>query len=356
MGQSGAKMATITKRGDLQWQAKVRKKGFPVQSRTFMTRADAERWAKETEIAMERGLFFDRTAAEQTTVGGLVEKYREQVLPTKRGNHFGPCLDAIEAEFGEQAVARINSQTVATWRDKMTKEAGLAASTIRKRLAVLSKLLDLGHSEWGVSIADNPVKAVKKPPERNARERRLVGDEESRLLGAVSVGSMAGDLIRLGLETGARLGELWSIEWADVDPPRRVVRVRGLSGEGSKNGEERDVPLSSAAVAVFKGMARPLKGGRVFACWGSVQAAHHAWANLLARARRRYLAECEEAEAEPDDRLTDLRFHDLRHEAASRLADKLSVHELAKMLGWRSIQMAMRYYHPRAEDLARKLG
>lgn len=348
-------MATIRKKGDMQWHVQVRKKGFPTQTRTFLQKADAERWAKETEIAMERGLFFDRAASERTTVGGLVQKYREEVLPTKRGNHFGSCLDVIEAEFGESAVARINSQSVAAWRDKMTK-AGFAASTIRKRLAVFSKLLDLGHSEWGVPLAGNPIKIVKKPPERNARERRLLGDEESRLLAAVSFGSRAGDLIRLGLETGARLGELWALESQDIDLQRRVMRVRGLSGEGSKNGEERDVPLSSAAVSVFKAMPRPLKGGRMFACWGSVQAAHHAWANLLARARRQYLSECEEVGAESDDRLTDLRFHDLRHEAASRLADKLSVHELAKMLGWKSIQMAMRYYHPRAEDLARKLG
>jgi integrase len=51
-----------------------------------------------------------------------------------------------------------------------------------------------------------------------------------------------------------------------------------------------------------------------------------------------------------------LRFHDLRHEAASRLAEELQAHELVKMMGWKTIQMAMRYYHPRAEDLARKLG
>lgn len=349
-------MATIRKRGDLQWQAQVRKKGFPPQTRTFMQRADADRWAKETEVAMERGLFFDRSTAEQTPLASLIEKYREEVLPTRRGNHFGPCLDAIEAQFGADAVARISSQGVAAWRDKMSK-AGLSASTIRKRLSVLSKLLDLGHREWGISLAINPVLAVSRPPERNQRDRRLIADEEARLIAAVTPASPAiGWLIRLGLETGARQGELWSLEWADIDLQRRVMRVRGLSGEGSKNGEERDVPLSTSAVAIFGEMPRPIKGGKVFACWGSGQAVHHAWAKLLARARRLYVKESEEHGVKPDERLKNLRFHDLRHEAASRLADKLSVHELAKMLGWKSIQMAMRYYHPRAEDLARKLG
>ena len=349
-------MATIRKRGDLQWHVQVRKKGFPTQTRTFLQRADAERWGKETEIQMERGLFFDRSASEQTSVSDLAKIYREQILPTKRGNHFSACLKVIEAEFGDSAVARVSSQAVAAWRDRMTA-SGLAASTIRKRLAVLSKLLDLGHKEWGVSLASNPVGAVGRPAERNHRDRRLIADEEARLLAAVTPAQPAiGWLVRLALATGARQGELWALDWSDVDLPRRVVRIRGLSGEGSKNGEERDVPLSSAAVAVFWEMPRPLNGGRVFACWGSSQATHHMWAALLRRARRQYVEECKRNRAEPDDRLTELRFHDLRHEAGSRLAERLSVHELAKMMGWKSIQMAMRYYHPRAEDLARKLG
>ena len=52
----------------------------------------------------------------------------------------------------------------------------------------------------------------------------------------------------------------------------------------------------------------------------------------------------------------DLVFHDLRHEAASRLAGKLSAQELCKMMGWKTLQMAMRYYHPTAEDLVKKVG
>ncbi|KAA3652193.1 MAG: site-specific integrase [Proteobacteria bacterium] len=349
-------MATIRKRGDFQWHVQVRKKGFPTQTRTFLQRVDAERWAKETEIQMERGLFFDRSVAEKTSVSDLTGIYRDQILPTKRGNHFVACLKAIDAEFGESAVVRVTSKSVATWRDRMAA-SGLAAGTIRKRLAVLSKLLDLAHREWGVALASNPVGSVSRPVERNHRDRRLVADEEERLLAAVTPAQpAAGPLIRLALATGARQGELWALEWSDIELSRRVMRVRGLSGEGSKNGEVREVPLSSSAMAVFESMPRPLHGGRVFACWGSSQAAHHMWAALLRRARRNYVDECKDKGADPDGRLSGLRFHDLRHEAASRMAEKLSVHELAKIMGWRSIQMAMRYYHPRVEELARKLG
>lgn len=67
--------------------------------------------------------------------------------------------------------------------------------------------------------------------------------------------------------------------------------------------------------------------------------------------------ECQEAGLLPRDGfLVDLRFHDLRHEATSRVAEVFSMHELAKITGNRDPRMLMRYYHPRAENLAKKLN
>ena len=77
----------------------------------------------------------------------------------------------------------------------------------------------------------------------------------------------------------------------------------------------------------------------------------------VARARNLYVEECREAQQRPDERfLTDLRFHDLRHEATSRLASIFPMHELTKITGHKDPRMLMRYYHPRAEDLAKRLG
>jgi integrase len=63
------------------------------------------------------------------------------------------------------------------------------------------------------------------------------------------------------------------------------------------------------------------------------------------------------ARIETEDKvLVDLHFHDLRHEGTSRLADKLAMHELMKVTGHKSSRMLSRYYHPKASDLAAKLG
>ena len=78
-------MATIRKRGDLQWQAIVKRKGHPLLSKTFTNRKDAEAWATVIESEMVRGVFVSRAEAERTTLNECIERYEEEVTPTKRG-------------------------------------------------------------------------------------------------------------------------------------------------------------------------------------------------------------------------------------------------------------------------------
>jgi integrase len=128
-----------------------------------------------------------------------------------------------------------------------------------------------------------------------------------------------------------RRGELLELRWEHVDLKRRVAHL-----PETKNGSTRDVPLSSAAVAVLTALPSGISG-RVFST--SETAITEGFQRAAKRAG-----------------LPDFRFHDLRHEATSRLAEKLQMHELGKVTGHKSPRMLVRYYHPRAEDLAKKLG
>jgi integrase len=95
--------------------------------------------------------------------------------------------------------------------------------------------------------------------------------------------------------------------------------------------------------------------GRVFKIRSD--AVTRAFERAVARARKHYLDECKASQKRPDAKyLTDLRFHDLRHEATSRLAEIFPMHELTKITGHKDPRMLMRYYHPRAEDLAKRLA
>ncbi len=78
-------MASFRKRGPYQWQAQVRRKGRPPEARTLDTRAAAEQWAREVEHEMDRGTFVSRAEAESTNLRKLLERYRDEVTPLKKG-------------------------------------------------------------------------------------------------------------------------------------------------------------------------------------------------------------------------------------------------------------------------------
>ncbi len=149
-----------------------------------------------------------------------------------------------------------------------------------------------------------------------------------------------------------RQGELLSLRWSDVDLKSQVARL-----ETTKNGDSRLVPLSSRAVGILAKLPRESTADtKVFPC--SSEAVKLAWRRAVTRAREQYVRQCKDSRVAIDPAfLTDLRFHDLRHEAASRLAEKLpNLIELAAVTGHRDLRMLKRYYHPRATDLAKKLG
>ncbi len=158
-----------------------------------------------------------------------------------------------------------------------------------------------------------------------------------------------------------RRGELLSLQWEHVDLERRTAYL-----PDTKNGDSRMVPLSTHAVDILKsvpsypkperGVSKRLASGPVFAT--TAAALKKGYARAIERAKEKYLSDCQSTGTPPlPGFLDDLHFHDMRHEAASRLAEKLSnVLELSAVTGHRDLRMLKRYYHPRAEDLAKKLG
>ena len=78
-------MADIRKRGPYQWQVRVRRKGYPSQSKTFNTKSEAETWARQIESEMDRGLFVSRKEAENTTLSEALDRYAQEVSTKKKG-------------------------------------------------------------------------------------------------------------------------------------------------------------------------------------------------------------------------------------------------------------------------------
>lgn len=330
-GQIGDKMATISARPNGNWQAKVRRHGTTL-SETFASKTAADAWARKQESEIERGLWRDSTAAERTLLREALERYGREKSDRKRGAVKEASVLRILSDeaIARKTLARIASADIASLVESW-RRIGYVPSTIKRRLVVLSHLFETARREWGMETLVNPVKIIKLPPINDARERRVL-ESELDVVCRASRSSILAPVVRLAVETAMRRGEIVNLEWKHIDLGRRVARL-----PETKNGHPRDVPLSSRAVAVLESLPRPIRGGRVF------DVREDAITQAFERACRRAGIE-------------DLRFHDLRHEATSRLAEKLPVHDLAKVTGHRDLRMLMRYYHPRAEELARKIG
>ena len=329
-------MGTIRKRGDYQFQAQVRRTGYPAQSKTLDTRKDAEKWVRMIEREMDTGTFIPRSEAERTTIKDLADRYiSERVEGRMRGERQEvQRVSAIVAKLGSYNLSAVSPAMVASWRDELTKKP-LSSQTVQHYLAVLGRLYKAASVDFGIPLPlGNPVESIRKPTVRNERDRGLDSDEEKRLMEALdqSRGKNLKSVVRLALETAMRRGEIICLTWENIDLVKQTAYL-----PQTKNGDSRTVPLSSRAVAVLKALPRDISGGRVF------RTSETAITEGFQRAAQRA-------------GLVDIRFHDLRHVAVSRLAKVLAMHELAKVAGHRSPRSVMRYYKEDTADLVRKIG
>ncbi len=354
-------MATIRQYKNGSWQAVIRKQGHSKQSKTFALQRDAENWAKSVELEMDRGTWAPIRPADTTTLREILQRYKAEITPTKRSeikenSALGILLDT---RIAKMPIGKIEGVDIAKLRDEWL--TALSPATVIKRLNTLSAVFQTAKKEWGYKSLGNPVLEIKKPPAPAGRDRRVEDEDDEdgrriesgeieRLL-AVSQSTSLRNAVTLALETGMRRGELCKLTWCMIDLKNGVAY---LPGTITKNGQAREVPLSQLAIEVLQTMPRligdkPILGVRPD---GLTQA----FIRTQARARQVYEDECKAAKRKPSQTfLANLRFHDLRHEATSRLAEIFEPHELAKITGWKTLNMIMRYFHPRGVDLAQKL-
>ncbi len=328
-------MATIRKlRG--RWQAQVRRRGIPARAKSFDKRIDAERWARDLEAEADRsGWGADTRVAEKTTLGELLRRYANQVTPTKRGavSEKARINSIVRCPIAHRTLAKLTSSDIATYRDERLQL--VAPATVVRELSTVSHAIEIATREWGLWLPRNPVKLVRRPPIPPGRTRRLQDGEEQRLLGACDGGRtpLLRPLIILAIETGMRRGELLDLRWQHIDFKLSIAHLIL-----TKNGDSRDVPLSRRAIETLQQLrAHGAKHERVFHVTGN--AVRLAFEHLRTRAG-----------------MPDFRFHDLRHEAISRLFEKrLNIIEVGAISGHRELKMLARYTHLRAADLVARL-
>ena len=344
-------MASFQKRSG-SWRATIKRKGFDRITSTFDTKTEAEKWARSIENEMDRGVFVSRTEAENTTLSEALDRYEREVSVKKKGYSqekykLGTWRKSV---FAPRVLASIRSTDLALWRDDLL--ATHAPASVNRLLIVLSHLFTIASKEWGMAGLVNPVMQIRRPRLPQGRDRRLLPGEEKRILSACETyGGDLADVVQFAVETGMRRAEIAGMTWDLVDLKKRTVTLLV-----TKNGDKRIVPLSSEAIRILSTLTRRIDGK----VWGmEPNSISQAFARALTRARAVYEKECEGTTGamKPDPSfLTDLTFHDLRHEATSRFFEKgLNPMQVAAITGHKTLQMLKRYTHLKAEDLAEML-
>ena len=322
-------MASIRKRNG-KWQVRIKREDISV-TKTFLNKKDGETWARLTEAAIERNEFTPKTKMPTETLGDLLDQYSKEVAPLHRSPTTRFMVASLKNKLGGVGVNDFDARVLASWRDDRLKEVK-AASVVRE-LNTLSAVLNHARKEWCIPI-NNPVADIKRPAVEASRTRRLSDDEESRLIATLP--TIYGNILKFALATAMRRGEVLSLLWTNVNLDAKVAVL-----PMTKNGEIRRVPLSNKAVAILKELRATkvqLIAGKVFDV--TPISLDKAWRRACGKTG-----------------ISGLRFHDLRHEAISRLFEiGLNPMEVSAISGHKTLQMLKRYTHLKAEDLAKKLG
>lgn len=326
-------MAYITQTAN-GYRAQVEIKGVR-DSATFRTKREAAAWAsaRETEIREQAA----QPAGDRVTMRELLTRYRDEVTPSKRGERWESLR--INAMLGmaelplDSPLSRIQPADFDAWRRARTRK--VKPGSLLREFGILSAVFEHARRELRL-IPSNPVADVRKPAAPDHRDRiitlretramlRALGYQPGRLPRSVSVSVAVAFLV--ALRTGMRAGELCGLTWGQVFDAHCTLPVTKT--------KPRDVPLSPRARRLIERM-RGFDARLVFGVKKQTLDA------LFRRARK-------------NAGLAGFTFHDSRHTAATRMAQRLHVLDLCKAFGWTDPKRAMTYYNPTAADIARRI-
>lgn len=320
-------MASIHKHGS-NWRCQVRKEGYPAQSKTFNSKVKAVAWGNEVESQMSRQVFLGSTTAQTMTIGKMLERYlREE--SSKKASHKADISRSqhLYAALGEYRVHTLASIRLAQY--KADRLVHVSAQSVVHELNLLHRAYAVAVNEWGI-ILPNGIPRTKRPSLPKGRDKRVTPQQLAAII-ANTESHELGTVIRLAVETAMRRSELLGIQWENINLPRRSVYL-----PHTKTNTPRTVPLSSHALSLLQEIGPP-GSGPVFSL--APDSVTQGFKRAAVRAG-----------------LGTLTFHDLRHEATSRLFEKgLHVIEVARITGHKTLAMLDRYTHLDVSQLIRKL-
>ncbi len=322
-------MGCVRRRGN-SWNAQVRVAGWQSFTKSFRKKSDAMRWVQELEQTL-RNSPLPRASANDVSLLDLLQRYGLEVssqLKDSKKEFYKLNLYARHP-IAQNRLSNLTPLHFEHLRDERLKQ--VSSGTVHADFMLLRRVFKTALRKWGYGLASNPIEQVQIPSPHKPRKRRLIGDEKERLLTAASSqrNIYIAPIIEFAIETGMRRSEILNLRWINVDLDNGFAFLFD-----TKNGEDRRVPLTKAARDVLASL--PAQNERVFPI--SANCVRLAWE----RTRKK-------------TGISDLRFHDLRHEAVSRFFEMgMSVPEVALISGHKDVRQLFRYTHLNPTNVFKK--
>jgi len=329
-------MATIRKRGGL-WHTQIRKKGFPHQTRTFQSKAAASSWARRTELSMEDGSWIDTRESRSVLIDHMVdelvysfERFGLEVSGPKRGQ-----LNQIKQYFEGVSIHDMSLDDVLSFAAHRKKT--VCASTLQTQMYYLKQVIENSRVKTDERVVDQAINELQKKKiimGSKRRDRRLAPGEYDALLDE-SGDHWIGTAIDIAVESAMRQSEIHRLKWSDIDEEAGVIHLL-------RKDKKAESGRSEAKIPILKGVREALLRAR----------------NKTEQRDNLFHVKKSESISDKFARMTakigidDLRFHDLRHEAISRMFERgMAVEQVRVVSGHRTLDQLSRYINLRAEDL-----
>jgi integrase len=325
-------MASIYKRNG-KWRVEIRKKGSKGIHKSFIVKDDAVRFARETEVKIEQGLYQDLTLAKTTKLKDVLAQYRDRVSVNKKGyqQERYKINKIIRSDIADKTLSQLTPIVLFEFIEQQKKF--YTASTINKSITIINLALNFAERFLGISLNKNPLKFIKRLKESQFVGQVIELHEEALLLKHAEFSKLywLKTAIILGIDCGLRRGEILKLKAEDINYKNNTAVLKD-----TKNGETREIGLSSRAIKELKKLPVSIDG-KLFPCKRSDTFTFYynqlkRWSGVKKR------------------------FHDTRHTFASRSTTSgWSITEIAAQGGWKQLQVLKRYTHIKAEYLAKKM-
>lgn len=331
-------MASIRKRGN-SWFVEVRKGGYSPARKSFRSQAAARAWAVSVESQMNEGIWADTSGLQSDLVQDVLYKYIDvanEIRPFGKGKLN--IVNRLAVSFKNLSLKELTPEVLLAYAYERRKT--IKKSTLTEELSYFAQAIDMARTLWGLKLPSNPVRdAISVMGKLNltgtsdSRDRRLAPGELSVLLDKAG-SHWIRDCILIAVDSGMRQSEIHRMRWSDIDFEANTIFIRDRKDPKVKEGNDQTIPMFKGVKFALMSLHKEAVNDKVFQV------------KLAASISDRFALLTKQAGVE------ELVFHDLRHEAISRMFERgLSIPEVALVSGHKDWKQLKRYTQLNAADV-----